>query len=240
MPKYLMLTLMLWRPLALPVGAFSTANNNLRQDPSSKVLAISRRTSSNTRRQLLSFFFGVAPSSLFIDNVYASCITGDESTECIGVYKEGIPESSHGDGSHHTIEQSYGVFRPDRATITLPNPTSLKEALGMLTDQTIALDHIEKLISSASFESAGIHMLRVLPRLVIAGRYIAATTAKTVPQIKQMAEDVSTLALAVDKNIGKALRGTLGGSATMSQLTLLSDVKALRVSLDRFISRATV
>ena len=228
---------LIWEPRPTPMaGAFSIGSSQRTTPPKD----VSSTTNTNNRRQLLSSIFGLAPSILMIESVHASCITGDESVDCIGVYKEGIPESSN-DGivSQQTIKQSYGAFRPDRSIISLPNPTSFTEAVGMLKDQMIAIDDIEKMISDASFESAGVSILHVLPRIILAGRYIA-TNMQSVPQIKQFADDVSTLALSVDKNIGKAVRGNLGGSIPMSQMMLLSDVKALRTSLERFITRATL
>ena len=184
----------------------------------------------STRRKLISYFFGTAaPSLLLIDKASASCLTGDESPECIGVYKEGIPESNS-----NTIEQSYGVFRPNQPTISLPNPTSLKEAVGMLKDQLLAMEDVEKQISSASFELAGTTMLRVLPRLIIAERYIATV----LPKVIDRADEITVLGLVVDKNIGKAMRGNLGGTA-IAQLELLSNVKVLKTSLDGLILRAS-
>lgn len=190
----------------------------------------------STRRKLISYFFGTAAPSLLlvggIDKASASCLTGDESPECIGVFKEGIPESNS-----NTIAQSYGVFRPNQSTITLPNPTSLNEAIGMLKDQLIAIEDVEEQISSASFELAGTTMLRVLPRLIIAERYIATE----LPSAIDRADEITVLGLVVDKNLGKAMRGNLGGTAVVvvAQLELLSNVKVLKTSLDGLIARAT-
>jgi len=189
----------------------------------------------STRRKLISYFFGLAaPSLLLLDalDASASCLTGDESPECIGVFKEGIPESTG-----NTIEQSYGAFRPNQPKITLPNPTSLSEAIGMLKDQLLAMEDVEKHISSASFELAGTTMLRVLPRLVIAERYIATV----LPSVIDRADEITVLGLTVDKNIGKAIKGNLGGTAVVvvAQLELLSNVKVLKTSLDGLIVRAS-
>ena len=184
----------------------------------------------STRRKLISYFFGTAAPFLLIDKVSASCLTGDESPECIGVFKEGIPESNG-----NTIVQSYGAFRPNQPTITLPNPTSLTEAVGMLKDQLLAIEDVEKQISSASFEQAGTTMLRVLPRLIIAERYIATA----LPSVIDRADEITLLGLVVDKNIGKAMRGNLGNTAIIAQLELLSNVKVLKTSLDGLIARAT-
>ena len=186
----------------------------------------------STRRKLISYFFGTAAPFLLIDKASASCLTGDESPECIGVFKEGIPESNS-----NTIAQSYGVFRPNQSTITLPNPTSLNEAIGMLKDQLIAIEDVEEQISSASFELAGTTMLRVLPRLIIAERYIATA----LPSAIDRADEITVLGLVVDKNLGKAMRGNLGGTAVVvvAQLELLSNVKVLKTSLDGLIARAT-
>ena len=187
----------------------------------------------STRRKLISYFFGTAAPSLLliiVDKASASCLTGDESPECIGVFKEGIPESKS-----NTIEQSYGAFRLNQPTISLPNPTSLKEAVGMLKDQLLAMEDVEKQISSASFELAGTTMLRVLPRLIIAERYIATV----LPSVIDRADEITVLGLTVDRNLGKAMRGNLGDTAIVAQLELLSNVKVLKASLDGLIARAT-
>ena len=204
-------------------------NNQEESDLDVSMSATSLPPTYSTRRKLISYFFGTAaPSLLLIDKASASCLTGDESPECIGVYKEGIPESNS-----NTIEQSY-AFRPNQPTITLPNPTSLTEAIGMLKDQLLAMEDVEKQISIASFEQAGTTMLRVLPRLIIAERYIATV----LPKVIDRADEITVLGLVVDKNIGKAMRGNLGGTA-IAQLELLSNVKVLKTSLDGLILRAS-
>lgn len=203
--------------------------------PFSLDLDRSRRTI--TRRDVLSFVLGTATSLLLVNNNFANatCITGDESADCIGVYKESMPDG----GGSTVVTQSYGVFRPQRAPIILTNPQSLNEAVGMLQDQLLAMAEVERLISSGDMENAGITFLRVLPRLILAGKYIVAAKQGTVPQIQQMSDEVITLAIAVDNHIGKALHGNLGSTTTIAQLTLLSDAKAVKVSLTNFIERAT-
>ena len=107
----------------------------------------------------------------------------------------------------------------------------------MLKDQLLAIEDVEKQISKASFELAGTTMLRVLPRLIIAERYIATE----LPSVIDRADEITVLGLVVDKNIGKAMRGNLGGTAVVvvAQLELLSNVKVLKTSLDGLIVRAS-
>ena len=93
----------IWGPRPTPMaGAFSIGSSQ-RTNPPKDVS--STTTNTNNRRQLLSSIFGLAPSILMIESAYASCITGDESVDCIGVYKEGIPESSN-DGIYHNKQSS--------------------------------------------------------------------------------------------------------------------------------------
>eukprot|EP00571_Detonula_confervacea_P017559 CAMPEP_0172311654 /NCGR_PEP_ID=MMETSP1058-20130122/15413_1 /TAXON_ID=83371 /ORGANISM="Detonula confervacea, Strain CCMP 353" /LENGTH=204 /DNA_ID=CAMNT_0013024917 /DNA_START=174 /DNA_END=788 /DNA_ORIENTATION=+ len=189
-----------------------------------------------TRRQVLSVLSTI-PSLLLIDKADATCLTGDEASDCIGVYKESILPQSSKDGGD-TITQSYGTFRPERPLVVLTNPQSLDEAVGMLQDQRLAIDDIERMITAGDMENAGMRVLRVLPRLTLAGRFIVTAMQNTVPQIQQMSDEVTALALVADNHIGKALHGKLG-STTVAQLTLLSDIKVVKVSLNNFIERAT-
>ena len=116
----------------------------------------------------------------------------------------------------------------------------------MLSDQLIALDEVTQLISSLKngvaidLETAGVIVLRMLPKLVIAGRYIVATQTSNdnnTKMIEQMANEINDLGLTLDNHIGKAIRGKLGSTTTMTQLTLLEDVKVLKMSLSNFVER---
>lgn len=192
-----------------------------------------------SRRQLLSLSLGsAAPTWLLLlhgDAALATCLTGDEAVDCIGVYKDQLPDATA--DTRDTLEQSYGAFRPDRPPVVLPNPRSLDEAVGTLRDQLLALDDVERLLSAGKLEDAGVVVLRVLPRLTLAGRRLVAETQDSVPRIRQTAVEAIALASELDDCIGKALRGNLG-STTVAQLALLSDVRAVKTSLEILIERA--
>jgi len=226
-----------------------------RQQSEEPIAPTTRTTSSNhhiiNRRQVISHLM---PSSLLLllsttinpNTADATCITGDDSPDCIGVYKEQIPPIDNL-GKASTITQSYGAFRPTAPPIITSTPQSMKEALGMLSDQLIALDEVTQLISSlkngvaADLETAGVIVLRMLPKLVIAGRYIVSTQTSNdnnTQIMEQMANEINDLGLTLDNHIGKAIRGKLGSTTTMAQLMLLEDVKLLKMSLSNFVERA--
>jgi hypothetical protein len=110
----------------------------------------------------------------------------------------------------------------------------------MLRDQRLALEDITRSIVADEIEEAGVGVLRVLPRLTLAGRYVVDALQARVPktQLQRMVDELRALALVADDHIGKALHGSMG-STTLAQLALLSDVKAMKVSLDRFLEVAT-
>lgn len=225
-----------------------------RQQSEEMIAPTTRTTASlhhNNRRQVISH---LVPSSLLLllstttnpDEADATCITGDDSPDCIGVYKEQIPPIDNL-GKASTITQSYGAFRPTAPPIITSSPTSMKEALGMLSDQLIALDEVTQLISSlkngvtVDLETAGVIVLRMLPKLVIAGWYIVATNTSNdnnAQIMEQMANEIHALGLTLDNHIGKAMRSKLGSTTTMTQLMLLEDVKVLKMSLSSFVERA--
>mmetsp|Transcript_6893 Transcript_6893/g.15235 ORF Transcript_6893/g.15235 Transcript_6893/m.15235 type:complete len:264 (+) Transcript_6893:88-879(+) len=194
--------------------------------------------SSSSRRKLLSYTLPSALLMLLGDVPFASatCLTGDDSADCIGVYKESIPPIENL-GEVSTITQSYGAFRPGVPPIVLSTPQSINEAVGVLNDQLIAIDEVHALISKGDFEGAGILVLRILPKIVLSGRYAVSMKQQVVPQIRQMSEEANELALVMDNHIGKALRGSLGSTTTMAQITLLSDAKAMKTSLTNFVER---
>jgi hypothetical protein len=191
--------------------------------------ALNLKTS--TRRQVFAVCVGgVAPLLSNDRTSNASCIPGDDSVDCIGQFKERI--SAGGDDS---ITMSYGAFRPDRPPIVLMKPTSIDEAIGVLQDQRLAMAGMEQLVTGNKLEDAGVQLLRLLPKITVAGRYVVA--AIRAPGIQSMLEQAETQSLAMDEMIAQGLKGVLGVSA-VAQLQILSQLSQAEQALDDLIQVA--
>jgi hypothetical protein len=132
---------------------------------------------------------------------------------------------------------SYGVFRPGRPAVVVTTPKSFDEAVGMLKDQRLAMDDIERLVTAGKLEDAGVQLLRVLPKITVAGRFVVASVQLEAPQISVTLEQAEKLAGSVDVKISQGLRGRMGVSA-VAQLTILSELSETKAVLDRLINVA--
>lgn len=194
-------------------------------------------------------FFGTVssgPLSVILKNqnyaAHASCIPGDTSADCIGTYKETIPlqrlrDSSTTTTGYKDIHMSYGATRPTRDGIVLTTPDTLEEAMGMLHDQRLALNDMERLVATGKLQEAGILLLQASPKITVAGRFVVAAVAA--PQISSILELAEQSARAVDATIARGLGGRLGVPA-VAQLQALADLTSAQVALDDFIKLANL
>jgi hypothetical protein len=197
--------------------------------------ALSMNKKPFSRRDVLAICLGAASSSPLCSRraADATCISGDASPDCIGVYKEPIPSA----GETGDLRMSYGVFRPGRPAVVVTTPKSFDEAVGMLKDQRLAMDDIERLVIAGKLEDAGVQLLRVLPKITVAGRFVVASVQLEAPQISVTLEQAEKLAGSVDVKISQGLRGRMGVSA-VAQLTILSELSETKAVLDRLINVA--
>jgi hypothetical protein len=132
---------------------------------------------------------------------------------------------------------SYGLLRPQRPAFVVTTPKSFDEAVQMLKDQRLAMDDIEGLVAVGKLEEAGVQLLRVLPKITVAGRLVVASVQMEAPQISVTLTQAEKLAGSVDIKISQGMRGLLGVSA-VAQLTILSELSEVKAALDRLITLA--
>lgn len=213
---------------------------------------------SASRRQIVALLFGAATSLplAFVahhnqDNenglANASCIPGDTSPDCIGTFREKIPFQTHrGVNTNKDIHINNYSLRPDRDNVVLATPETIDEAIGMLTDQRFAMDEVSGLVSSGQMESAGVRLLAALPKITVAGRFVAwaVKTGPAAPQVKDMLDTTEQAVAIVDKTIAKGVRGAKGErgglGVTAAQIEVLSALSVAKLALDDFIKLAKV
>jgi len=162
------------------------------------------------------------------------CLAGDDSPLCIGVLKEQIPQ-----GDDEKVVLSYGIYsplRPDVQPIVLTKPTSFDKAIGVLTDQRLAMDDMGQLVNEGKLQDAGVVLLRILPRVTIAGRYIVAAP-KFAPQIHPLFDQAEAAVASLDKTMGRGVGRRMGATA-MAQLQILSELSTTKLALDNLIISA--
>lgn len=188
-----------------------------------------------SRRQAMAALLGAAAVALIRPkDANAACIAGDTSVNCIGAYKEDIP----GQRGTKDIYMNNYLFRLDRDDTVIKTPGTLDEAIGMLSDQKLAMDQMEKMVSSGKLEDAGVLLLASLPKLTVAGRFVVyavPAAARIQPIFEQVQEAVKVL----DKTIAMGIRGH-NGALTVAQLAVLKDLATAKSSLDDFIKLANV
>jgi hypothetical protein len=214
-----------------------------------------------SRRQAMAFVLGTAMSTMTTlfrnyDNdlvAHASCIAGDTSVDCIGSYKEPIPKMKRdrqamqhqnvGNGAlvFQDMEIQQYTLRPHRDNVIIITPDTLADAIGILSDQRLALDDMEQLVVKAGdLEQAGVLLLAALPKLTVAGRFaVYAVPTNWTRMIQPLLTSVEESAATLDRTIALSLRGK-NGSLTVAQLAVLKDISQTKLALDNLIQLATL
>jgi hypothetical protein len=198
--------------------------------------ALSMNKKPFSRRDVLAICLGAVTSSPLCSRraADATCLSGDAAPDCIGVYKEPIPPTGE---TGDDLQMSYGLLRPQKPAFVVTTPKSFDEAVQMLKDQRLAMDDIEGLVTVGKLEEAGVHLLRVLPKITVAGRLVVASVQMETPQISVTLTQAEKLAGSVDIKISQGMRGVLGVSA-VAQLTILSELSEVKAALDNLIALA--
>jgi hypothetical protein len=205
-----------------------------------------------SRRQAMALVLGTASTTLFRTNsnndivAHAACIAGDTSVDCIGSYKDPIPKLKRdhrqsNDGSSlafQDIHLKQYTLRLNRDDVTITTPDTLEDAIGILTDQRLAMDDMEQLVTSGDLEQAGILLLGSMPKMTVAGRFAVWAVPSNMqgmiqPMLAQLQESATTL----DKTIAMGIRGH-AGILTVAQLAVLKDLSTTRLALDNLIQWA--
>ena len=168
-------------------------------------------------------------------------MAGDDSPECIGVYK--LPENS-------VSEEDMKRFAPEiKVVAPLKAPKTTVEALDLLETQRLAANDIMSVVQAGRLEEAGIKLLNSIPKVVLSAKCILeeAKEQLRVPDsqgevraLRELQLDESFQVLeaswkSADVTIGQGLRGDLGVSA-VAQIRIISDLRDAIASLDDFMA----
>jgi len=174
----------------------------------------------------------------------AACLPGDQSEDCIGVYK--MPYMDAKDSFWINDKETLSIFAPDiRYVKTEDLPATLDLAKQQLFDQRQQLKVVRNIVFDGDLRKAGVEVLRILPKVSSAGIKISEhIEAKTDFFDKESEKKFNTfdesmqglLALwnGLDIEIGQALRGQRGVTA-VAQIEILADLKELTVVFDDFL-----
>lgn len=200
-----------------------------------------------SRRQVLSnMVYGYCGGGAFLvpllltttsaacDVAHAACLPGDDSVECIGVYKVPV-DSSRDLLKEYAPQLNYDGDEPSAA-----RPQSYQGALGVLSKQRLAANDITEAVTAGRLEEAGVKVLKVLPKLTLAGRVIVSSfngegvvEGLRRSKIERQLQELEALWGQLDVSIGQGLRGQLGVSAA-AQIRILDELKECAIALEDF------
>ena len=189
-------------------------------------LAVSRRT-------ILAAGWGAATTAFCSANscesgkrANASCIAGDTSPDCIGTYKEPIPGQRRSKSSASSTSRAYDditikqyILRPTREDVVVTTPDTVEDAIGILSDQRLALDEMKRLVQDGGqLQEAGIVWLAAMPKVTVAGRFVVGTAPSVTARLTEQAlEWTETCGKTLDKTIDLGMRGFKGALSESSR-----------------------
>jgi len=173
----------------------------------------------------------------------AACLSGDDSPDCIGFYKVPLDDAIL---PYVGTPEELAKFAPGLRWVPLPKPPkTYKDArleMDSLQEKTIELDDV---ILKGRLEEAGIELLRLIPRVTLAGRFLievyateeTGTMIQPINEYTRMRslriEEALTDLLAIlntcDVMLGQALRNELG-STTSAQIQILAELRDAKSS----------
>lgn len=171
-------------------------------------------------------------------NSEAACLTGDSSEQCIGVYKVPID-----DGIIPYIEtpEKLKTYAPDLKWIPpVPYPKNFAAAMKEIKGIGKDIIGVQNEVSSGSLTSAGVELLKVIPRFTVCGRVILQNLEQRediqnfYPLIEDRYNNLYVEMHSCDVTIGQGLRGELGVSA-VAQINILSELKQIEVDHYYFV-----
>lgn len=168
----------------------------------------------------------------------AACLPGDTSMDCIGVYKVPIDEAIK--GMIDTPEQ-LAKFAPGlRWTEPIEYPKNYKVAKDEILDLQSKVQELIPIVSKGDLTSAGVELLRIVPRITVAGRVIIGSLNNVKDfSMKAFRAEVAHNELlaslgAVDVLIGQSFAGQLG-SVTAAQIQILEELRSAIEHYDELI-----
>lgn len=169
---------------------------------------------------------------------HAACLPGDTSIDCIGVYK--VPIDNNIKNMVGTPEQ-LAKYAPDlRYVPPIESPKNYKEAKEEILSLKDDVYGLTSLVSKGDLTSAGVEILRIVPRITVAGRAVILSLGSDEKfSMKAYRSDVAHTELlaslgSVDVMIGQSMAGQLG-SITAAQIQILEELRNANESYDELV-----
>lgn len=180
------------------------------------------------KKILQSSIIGFAAFLPFPQKSHAACLSGDTSVDCIGIYKVPIDE-----GIRYMIDtpEQLAKFAPDlRWTPPVEYPKNYQVAKDEIMNLKNNVQQLPTLVSKGELTSAGVEILRIVPRITVAGRVIIEVlNSKNEYSMKALRMETAHNELlanlgSADVIIGQSNAGQLG-SITMAQIQILEELR---------------
>ncbi len=169
----------------------------------------------------------------------AACLPGDTSIDCIGVYKVPIDFNIRNmiDTPEHLAKYAPGI----RWTPPIEYPKSYKLAKDEIIQlQSNLQQDLISFVSKGDLTSAGILILKIVPRITVTGRFIISSLTNIEEySMKAFRVEVAHNELlanlgAADILIGQSFAGQLG-SITSAQIQILEEVNSANQHYEELI-----
>lgn len=165
----------------------------------------------------------------------AACLPSDTSTSCIGVYKVPIDDAISG---YINTPENWMKIAPGVKWVPPPEyPKSAKEALQEMKQLRLELDSVIQLLKEGNLTSAGVVILRIVPRITVDGRVIIRklygdeSTSMKAYRVENAHNELLASLGGVDVLLGQAINGQMG-SITMAQIQCLEELNLAIQSFD--------
>ena len=194
----------------------------------------------------------VSATAATISTANAACLPGDQSPDCIGIYKVPIDDRI---GDYVGTPEKLKTYAPDMRWVPMPTyPKTYTDAMSSLKHGRERCAELPELVRTGKLEKAGVEILGVTPNVTVAGTVVL----KELPGSETYSGDgaasdkvskemslrgyraevaLSELEIALgqcDIILGQGMRGELGAPAP-AQLQVLEAVKAINEAYDEVL-----
>jgi len=163
---------------------------------------------------------------------HAACLSGDTSSNCIGVYK--VPVDPEIEDFVNT-PQKLLLYAPDVKWVPpVEVPKNSAEASKWMKELKVRCEGLEGMVLKGDLEGAGKDVLDITPKVVVAGRVImegAKGTSTTAMKFEAAWNSLTVYLGQCDVLLGQGIRGEMGAIA-LAQLMILESVKEINNSFD--------
>jgi hypothetical protein len=185
-----------------------------------------------------SIMLGLTAMTSFPQENQAACLAGDTSVDCIGFYKVPIDEAIR---SMVGTPEQLAKYAPDlRWVPPIEYPKNYKLAKDEILDLKTNVQGLTPLISKGDLTAAGVEILRIVPRITVAGQVMIRSLNNTNEfSMKAFRIEVAHSELlaclgSVDVLIGQSFAGQLG-SITAAQIQILEELRNANEQYDELV-----